>query len=217
MCGRYGVPVSDFKTFGIKDSLPGFNGTYNATPGLFLPVLLKESPLRAQLMKWGLIPFWSKEPRVKFSTINARSETVVTSPAFREAFKKRRCLVPCIGFYEWQRHADGTKDPYYIHLKSRPMFAMAGIWDSWKDVEGKELRTFAIVTTTPNDLMAPIHTRMPVILPKEAEDVWTNASTPIDTLKSLMVPYDTSNMDAYRISTRVNNPENNDPRILEKV
>ena len=217
MCGRFnGIPESDFQAFGLK-APPRYHQSHNIAPGTYQAVLLKESPLHAELMKWGLIPFWSKEPKVKFSTINARSETIATSPAFREAFKKRRCLIPASGFYEWMRHKDGTKQPYYIHLKSRPVFSFAGIWDSWKDVEEKELRTFSIVTTTPNDLMASIHTRIPVILPRDAEDAWTSHTTSLSVLESIMKPYDASNMDAYRISTRVNSPENNDPRILEKV
>lgn len=216
MCGRYGVNT-DFKTWGIQANLSGFRGTYNATPGSFLPVILKNSPYHAELMRWGLIPSWSKEPRVKFSTINARAETVNTSPAFRDAFNKRRCLVPALGFYEWQRHEDGTKQPYFIHLKNQPVFAMAGIWESWKDVEGVELKTYAIVTCAPNDLMSPIHNRMPVILPKESEDIWTDATTPTDSLLSLCKPYDPSLMDAYRISTLVNNPSFDSPKIIEPI
>jgi putative SOS response-associated peptidase YedK len=215
MCGRYAVK-SDFKTYGIAPP-PGFQGTYNATPGSFLPVILKNSPFHAELMKWGLVPHWSKTPRVKFSTINARAETVGISPVFREAFHKRRCLVPVIGFYEWRKNPDGTKTPYFIRLKSRTWFTFAGIWDSWKDAEGKEFKSYSIITCEPNEVMKPIHNRMPVILPREVEELWATLTTPMKTLLELLKPYDPANMWAYPISTRVNNPMNNDERNVEPL
>jgi putative SOS response-associated peptidase YedK len=168
-------------------------------------------------MKWGLVPFWSKEPKVKFSTINARAETIATSPVFREAFKKHRCLVPARGFYEWQKQEDGTKQPYFIHLKSREQFSFAGIWDVWKDAEGKEFKSYAIITTTPNKMMSEIHTRMPVILAKDDEDVWTEADTPIEVLEKLLTSYPNDEMTSYRISTLVNSPANDSPEVLKKV
>lgn len=215
MCGRYAVN-SDFKTFGIA-SPSGFHGTYNATPGSYLPVILKNSPYHAELMKWGLVPHWSKEPRVKFSTINARAENVQQSPVFRDAFHKRRCLIPTMGFYEWRKNQDGTKTPFFIRLKSRPVFSFAGIWDSWKDAEGKELKTYSILTCEPNDVMRPIHARMPVILPCEVEEQWSTLTTPINALVSLLKPYDPSNMNAYQVLPLVNNPRNDDAVLIEAL
>ena len=216
MCGRYGVR-SDFKTYGITRAPSGFQSTYNATPGSFLPVILKNSPYHGELMKWGLIPHWSKEPRVKFSTINTRAETVCSSPVFRDAFYKRRCLVPTIGFYEWRKNPDGTKTPFFIRLNSRPVFSFAGIWDSWIDAEGRELKTYSIMTCQPNEIIAPVHSRMPVILPREVEKLWATVSTSVQVLMKLLKPYDAANMRAYPVSSRVNNPRNDDERNIEPL
>lgn len=214
MCGRYGFITSGFKTWGLDAKLAGFGDTYNATPGSFLPVLKTDSPLHAELMKWGLVPHWSKTPSVTFSTINARAETVHTSPTFRDAFYYRRCLVPCFGFYEWRNNDDGTKTPFFIHLKNRKFFAMAGIWDSWLDAENKEFKSYAIITTTANEAMAGIHARMPVILSKDDEAVWLHKKTSADMLQDLLIPYRSESMDAYEISPAVNNPLNNNENVL---
>lgn len=168
-------------------------------------------------MKWGLVPHWSKEPRVKFSTINARVENVQQSPVFRDAFYKRRCLVPSMGFYEWRKNPDGTKTPFFIRLKSRPVFSFAGIWDNWKDAEGKELKTYSILTCEPNEVMKPIHARMPVILPREIEEQWATLTTPISALLSLLKPYDPANMKAYQVLPLVNNPQNDDEVLIEPL
>lgn len=217
MCGRYAVGGnvrSAFRTWGLN--LPsGFSETYNATPGSYLPVVLRESPLKSELMKWGLIPFWRKEPRVKFSTINARAETVNVSATFRNAFRKHRCLVPAEAFYEWKRLIDGRKIPFGIKLRTRPFFAFAGIWDEWKDAEGKILRSYAIITCEPNSVMAKIHNRMPVILKPKDEETWVNPTTPIDLLLQLLKPYDDTDIIANKISTKVNNPDNDSRDILE--
>jgi putative SOS response-associated peptidase YedK len=215
MCGRYGgIPLPAFKTFGIDGPPSGYVQSPNIAPGSRNPVFLRESPLHAELMKWGLLPFWSKEAKVKFSTFNARCETVAMSAAYREPFKKRRCLVPAVGFYEWQKHEDGTKQPYFIHLKSRDVFAFAGLWDSWKDVEGKEFRTYTIVTCEPNDTMAPIHTRMPVILAKEDEEVWTTVDADLSEVTKLMKPYRDDDMITERITKLPKDREDADPGLL---
>lgn len=215
MCGRYGFIASGFKTWGLQDELPGFKDNYNATPGSFLPVLKTDSPLHAELMKWGLVPHWSKTATVKFSTINARAETVQTNPAFKDSFFHRRCLVPCLGFYEWRKNADGTKTPFFIHLTNQPFFAMAGIWDYWTDVEGKQFKSYAIITTAANSLMKPIHSRMPVILAKADEAAWVEPLTPGHQAFALLKPFDSTQMDVYQISSQVNNPRNNSKSLLQ--
>jgi putative SOS response-associated peptidase YedK len=217
MCGRFdGAVNSDFKTYGLSGPPKGYQQSYNVAPGMLYPALFRESPLKAELMKWGLVPFWNKEPKVKFSTINARAETLRTSPVFREAYKKHRCLIPVRGFYEWRKNADGTKTPFFIHLKSRDTFAFAGIWDVWKDVEGVEFKSYAIITTTPNEKMAKIHTRMPVILSKADEDIWTDPVADVSVLQALLKPYGDDDMDMYRISSRVNSPANDDAEITKE-
>lgn len=218
MCGRFdGAVNSDFKTYGLSGPPKGYQQSFNVAPGTLYPVLFRESPLKAELMKWGLVPFWNKEHKVKFSTINARAETVRTSPVFREAYKKHRCLIPVRGFYEWRKNEDGTKTPYFIHLLSRELFAFAGIWDVWKDVEGVEFKSYAIITTTPNDLMSKIHTRMPVILSKSDEDAWVDPIVDSTSLDGLLRPYPNDEMTMYKISPRVNNPANDDSDILKEL
>ena len=218
MCGRFdGAVNSDFKTYGIAGPPKGYQQSFNVAPGMLYPALFRESPLKAELMKWGLVPFWNKEPKVKFSTINARAETLRTSPVFREPYKKHRCLIPVRGFYEWRKNADGTKTPFFIHLKSRESFAFAGIWDVWKDVEGVEFKSYAIITTTPNDSMATIHTRMPVILSVADEAVWTDPTSDMSQLDTLLKPYANQDMSMYKISSRVNSPANDDSDLLKEV
>jgi putative SOS response-associated peptidase YedK len=165
-------------------------------------------------MQWGLIPSWSKEPRATFSPINARSETVTTSPVFRGPFKSRRCLVPASGFYEWQQTGQG-KQPFCIRLKGGELFAFAGLYDVWRDAEGNELYTYTILTTTPNALVAPIHNRMPVILRREDEDVWLDKQSDPARLRTLMTPYPTHLMETYPVSRAVNNPANEGVELLE--
>jgi putative SOS response-associated peptidase YedK len=190
---------------------------YNITPGNYLPVVVKHSPNQVELMKWGLVPHWSKEPRVKYSTINARAETVTSSSVYREPFKTKRCLVPANGFFEWKQTAT-IKVPYFIHLKHEPMFAFAGLYDIWTDAEGKEFKSFSIITTTPNEIMQPIHNRMPVILPKEHEEVWlTPDETNTAKLLTLLQPYPSNQMEAYTVSTAVNRPMNDDPAVIKPV
>ena len=174
MCCRYGFVASGLKTWGLSTQIVGFKDNYNATPGSFLPVLTVGSPFNVDLMKWGLVPHWSKTSTVKFSTVNARAETVQTSPTFRDSFLHRRCLVPCFGFYEWRQNLDKSKTPFLITLKPQPFFTMAGIWDYWLDAELKEFKSYAIITTAANEVMAPIHNRMPVMFTKRDEAEWMN-------------------------------------------
>src|SRR5262245_20545422 len=140
MCGRYSfIPGKGFYTrFSIQNKLEQLEIDFNITPTRRTPVVTRNSPNQVSLMKWGLVPSWSKEPQVKFSTINARAEKVTESAVYRGPFKRQRCLVPASGFYEWRATPEG-KDPYYIRLKSQELFSFAGLYDIWKDVEGKEL------------------------------------------------------------------------------
>jgi putative SOS response-associated peptidase YedK len=141
-------------------------------------------------MRWGLVPYWSKDGKASFSTINAKSETVATSPAFREAWKTRRCLVPVDWFYEWQKLDEKTKQPYAIAMKGDGMFAFAGLWEKWKDkTTGQVLRTYTILTTDPNELMEPIHNRMPVIIPPKDYERWMASTDPAHLPIDLLRPY----------------------------
>jgi putative SOS response-associated peptidase YedK len=155
--------------------MPGFTVSYNATPQSFQPVVRLDAESghrRISLMRWGLVPSWAKDERIGLNTINARAEEAAAKPAFREALKKRRCLIPADAFYEWQRRSPKTRQPYAIGLKSGEPYAFAGLWESWQPSVGEALTTFTILTTTPNELMAPIHDRMPVIVAPRNYERW---------------------------------------------
>jgi putative SOS response-associated peptidase YedK len=191
--------------------------SYNVAPGATMPVVVRDDTNRVELMKWGLIPFWAKDPKLSYKTINARAETVASSPAFREAFRRRRCLVPAGGFFEW-RNTERGKLPYFIHLKQSELFAFAGLYDVWKDAEGNELRTYTIITTIPNDLVAPIHSRMPVILHRDDEAMWLDPKmSDVKALRALLNPFPDALMEAYPVSRAVNTPATNSPALIERV
>lgn len=215
MCGRYAfIPGKKFyERFSIENQVEQLEADFNVAPSRRMPVVMRNSPNQVTLMKWGLVPSWSKEPRVKFSTINARAETITESPVYRGPFKSKRCLVPASGFYEWRRTGD-SKLPYYIHLPNQDLFAFAGLYDIWTDAEGKEIYTYTIITTKPNSLMTPIHNRMPVILSHDDEDTWLDKETDTTTLLALLQPYDAKKMEAYQISSQVNSPRNNSPELI---
>jgi putative SOS response-associated peptidase YedK len=219
MCGRYGfVPGKNFdERFQVEHQQETLLPSYNVAPGATMPVVVRNSPNRVELMKWGLIPFWAKDPKNSYKTINARAETVATSPVFREALKRRRCLVPASGFYEWQQTERG-KLPYFIHLKDIELFAFAGLYDVWQDAEGNELRTYTIITTTPNDLVQPIHNRMPVILHPDDEAMWIDPKmNDTAALRALLQPFPNALMEAYPVSRAVNTPAIDTPALIEPV
>jgi len=219
MCGRYAldIPFSEFKErFNVQNTLPTLPARYNVAPGSMMPVILRQSPNTAILARWGLIPSWARDPNIGYRMINARGESLVEKPAFRKPLVSQRCLVPASGFYEWGQ-AEKEKIPYYVRLKTMRSFSFAGLYDTWRDIEGKELQTFTIITTTPNALIAPIHNRMPVILPKEKEEMWVNKDNhDIPTLISLLEPYPEKDMEVYPVSKAVNNPENDNSDLVRK-
>jgi putative SOS response-associated peptidase YedK len=218
MCGRYSfVPTESIAArFDIQQAQLNLLPRYNVAPSQSMPVVVRNSPNRMVEMQWGLIPSWSKEPRAQFSTINARAETITKSPVFRGPFKSRRCLVPASGFYEWRQTGQG-KQPYCIRLKEEELFAFAGLYDVWRDAEGNELSSYTIITTTPNDLVAPIHNRMPVILQQEDEQAWLDKEADSARLLALLVAYPADKMQAYPVSRAVNSPANEGAELLQSV
>jgi putative SOS response-associated peptidase YedK len=218
MCGRYSlVPTESIAArFDIQQAQLTLVPRYNVTPSQSMPVVVRNSPNCLVEMQWGLIPSWSKEPRAQFSTINARAETITKSPVFRGPFKSQRCLVPASGFYEWQKTAQG-KQPYCIRLKDGELFAFAGLYDVWHDAAGNELSSYTVITTAPNDLVAPIHNRMPVILQQEDEDIWLDKETDSARLLALLVAYPADAMEAYPVSRAVNSPANEGAELLQSV
>lgn len=190
---------------------------YNIAPTHEVPVVLDVARNELTPVRWGLIPSWSKDASAAAKMINARCETVHEKPAFRSAFKKRRCLVPAEGFYEWQKIPGAGKQPYNIQMKSGQPFAFAGLWESWKNSEGADVRTCTIITTTPNAVTEPIHDRMPVILPVGTYDAWLDPATNVDDLKAFLIPYASDEMMAYPVSTRVGSVQNNDASLIEPL
>lgn len=218
MCGRYSFEYkpSFASRFRLQATSGELRSHYNVAPGMTMPVVLSQSPNHVELMKWGLVPSWSKEPKVAYSTINGRAENLQQSATYRRPFKSQRCLVPVSGFFEWKKTGEG-KQPYSIRVKNEEYFALAGLYDVWRGPDGTELKTYTIVTTTPNELMAPIHNRMPVVLNSEYEDLWLDKETSADELLALLAPYPADQMEAYLVSTRVNSPRNDDPGIIEAL
>lgn len=222
MCGRYSL-TADFQV--IEDrfgeatfDITKYEKSYNIAPSqLVLSVVNDGSKNRLGFLKWGLIPQWAKESKVGFKMINARSETVHEKPSFREAFKRKRCLVIADSFYEWKR-TDDRKIPMRIKMKNDELFAMAGLWESWKSPEGKTIHSCTILTTTPNDMMSDIHDRMPVILKPSDEEKWLNPElNTLDELKKFLIPLEDGHLEAYEVSDKVNSPKNNSPELIEKV
>jgi putative SOS response-associated peptidase YedK len=167
-------------------------------------------------MRWGLVPWFARDPKSGPRSINARAETLATNRTFREAFERRRCLVVADGFYEW-RHVGKDRQPYFIRLRSRRPFGFAGVWDRWKSPAGETLLSCAIVTCAPNGLVAPIHDRMPVIVPAAERARWLEVAAPVGELATLLRPYPEDEMEVYPVSRRVNAPRNDDPEIIRRV
>ncbi|MFC1711485.1 SOS response-associated peptidase [Patescibacteria group bacterium] len=220
MCGRFSMYYAeDLKNrFDLEGSIMDLENRYNIAPGQKAAVILRNSPNKGILMKWGLIPYWAKDPAIGFKMINARSESLAEKPSFKRPFLHQRCLIPTSGFYEWKKLDDKTKVPYYLKLKKQKIFALAGLYDKWQDIEGKEISTFTIITTEPNKLISPIHARMPAILKKEAENTWLdNNLKDINVLTKLLKPFNAQKMEAYTVSKKVNSPENDNKDLIEPV
>lgn len=192
-----------------------FKPTYNAAPTQSLPVITQDEPRTIDLYRWGLIPNWAKEPKVGNQMINARAETLLQKPSFRDSFKRRRCLVLTDGFYEWKQTSN-QKIPYRISIRDNNLFAFAGIWDVWRTLGGETLRSFSIITTEPNQAVRSLHNRMPVILKKDNEHRWLQD---IDTqeAQSMLEPYPLDDLKVYPISTLVNNPRNNSEDVIRPL
>jgi putative SOS response-associated peptidase YedK len=219
MCGRYTLktPINVLaEGFGITEYPSSLPPNYNVAPTQEVAAVVEEDDKRKlEMLHWGLIPSWARDPAIGNKMINARAETVPEKPSFRSAFKKRRCLVLADGFYEWQKTDDG-KQPYHIKMQDDSPFAFAGLWETWKN--GEEIRSCTIITTDANDLMSEIHHRMPVILHPEDYAMWLDPDfDEKEPLTSLLKPYPADAMEAYAVSRRVNKPSNNEPSILESV
>ena len=219
MCGRYSfVGISDVcGRFRVTDPSIGFRSHFNIAPGSTNPVIVMHERVEAVMMQWGLVPRRTKDLRITPRPINARAESIEERPVFCDLLSSNRCLVPASGFFEWKQ--EGKKRiPFYVRLKDEPVFAFAGLCDTWKTPEGIPLSTYAIITTVPNALLAPVHDRMPVILRPKDEDRWLSGEVLSGAgLKEILSPYPPDAMEAYAVPDRVNNPGVDDPGIIEPV
>ena len=214
MCGRYTL-TADAASIQLAfnlDSIPDWQPRYNIAPSQLAPVITGKNARRLSFLKWGLVPSWAKDAAIGSKMINARAETAAEKPSFRAAFKRRRCLMPADGFFEWQ---GSRKTPMYIHLENRTLFAFAGLWESRANPDGSKLETCAILTAEANELIRPLHHRMAVILAPENYDVWLSPQE-VETaaLMSLLSPHSAEKMRAYEVSRQVNHPANDSPAVI---
>ncbi|OGD90426.1 hypothetical protein A3D07_02940 [Candidatus Curtissbacteria bacterium RIFCSPHIGHO2_02_FULL_42_15] len=216
MCGRYGFQdpdkIRDY--YDIQGDLKDLKPRYNAAPAQQLPVILRNAKLHAKIMRWGLIPFWAKDMSIGYKMINARAEGIESKPSYKKPFKTQRCLIPASCFFEWDKE-NGNRNPYLIRLKSQEVFSFAGLYDIWKDAEGKELLSYTIMTTESNPKIAKIHNRMPVILTKDEEKEWLDLNYP--SAIKLLDPYPAEKVEMYPVSKEVNRPANDYPEIIKPL
>jgi putative SOS response-associated peptidase YedK len=220
MCGRFiqKSSASDIEfSFRTTNPLPNIRERYNAAPGQELAVVRKNPKTGERsldLLTWGLVPHWAKDRKVGWKNINARAETVGTKASFRDAFLMRRCLVPADAFYEWTGEK-GFKQPHAIAMKDRRLFAFAGLWEGWKDPATEQwLRTFTIITTNANATVAPLHSRMPVIVEPRDYDTWLTAGSIAD---YVLKPYPAGELETWMVSPRVNGPAIDEPALLNSL
>ncbi len=220
MCGRFvreSTIPEILKAFELVEGAWELKPSYNIAPGQDIAVIIDGGKTRLIECRWGFIPPWAKEASTGYKMINARAETVAEKPSFRGAFRKQRAVIVADGFYEWRKEKKG-KIPFYIHLKSKAPFGFAGLYNVWTSPEGQEIPTCTILTTEANDLLKPIHDRMPVILPKSGLTHWLDpALQEASALAPLLKPHPASQMVAYPVSTRVNVPKNDSPENIKPV
>jgi putative SOS response-associated peptidase YedK len=220
MCGRFTLrtPKERVKREFQLQEEPPIEARFNIAPTQnILAVRQMEDEREAVLLKWGLIPSWAKDDSMSARLINARSETVAEKPAFREAFKRSRCLIPADGFYEWKREGKG-KQPFFFSLRDGRPFGFAGLWDRWRGQDGKVIESCTILTTEANEVLRSVHDRMPVILHPETYNVWLEQDVrAIESLKELLGPYPASEMTSYPVSAQVNSPRNQGEDLIARM
>jgi putative SOS response-associated peptidase YedK len=224
MCGRYRLTAKEryiAEHFGVDEEEVHWTPRYNVAPTQEVAVIRQDSkePKRHfSLMRWGLIPYWSKDASMAARTINAMAETVAEKPTFRDAVRKHRCLIPADGFYEWRKIGPKEKQPYNIGLKDDGLFAFAGVWDRWKTPAGELRETCSVITTEANTLLKPIHNRMPVILSQEDYEVWLDPGVKDPArVQELLKPFNAREMKIYPLSSRVSNVNNDDAECIREV
>jgi len=228
MCGRYTL-VADHERLAEEFELHEVESVrlrYNVAPTQMVPVIRSMGDdQRRELneLRWGLVPKWAKDPAIGNRMINARSEEAASKPSFRAPMRRQRCLVPSTGFFEWKLIGDENaprpkKQPYYIRRRDERVFAFAGLWDRWKGPEGSTIESYAILTTEPNELMRPLHKRMPVIVRPDDYALWLDPKMQdVDRVQSVFRSYPSEELTAYPVSTRVNSPAHDDPACIQEM
>jgi len=221
MCGRFTITLEPafFQQELDLGNLPSeWVPRYNAAPGQSIPVVRDLKSRDVDMLRWGLVPFWAKDVSIGYKLINARSETLLEKPSFKNAFKNRRCLILADGFYEWQQQAEkgAPKAPFRLTLKDSKPFAFAGLWESWRSPENDEIQSCTIITCEPNSLLAQIHNRMPVILDKNNCWEWL-ADKPENELSELLKPYPADAMAGYPVGQAVNNPRVDEFNLIKPL
>ena len=219
MCGRFGLFVTPEvleEYFSLDDLVAAVEPRYNLTPGRAVAVVREsEGKRRLGALQWGLIPFWAKDATIGRRLINARLESVAEKPAYREAWQRRRCLIPASGFYEWSEPRAGRKRPYFIRPHDERLLALAGLWERWRTPTGEKLETCVIVTTDANAQLAQIHDRMPLLIPRDAQALWLDPKSSLhDVLKLAERP---PKLDAHPVGFGVNDPKNDDEALIAPV
>lgn len=221
MCGRFTLTLDPGELQELLNLGPFLHivqPRYNIAPSQPIPIVKDSQSKSVELYLWGLVPFWAKDPKIGYKMINARAETVSEKPAYRAAFKYRRCLILADGFYEWQAVKDGGgKQPYLFKLKNDDPFTFAGLYEHWESPEGGELHTCTILTCESNDLVSQVHNRMPVMLDEKARWQWLDPKAKEDQLLDTLAPYPAEKMKGFPISKAVNSPENDTPAVVEPV
>lgn len=221
MCGRFTLVeesshIAEQLGFALKDSMPK---RYNIAPSQYILVARKDEKGQGEVvkLKWGLLPSWVKNAKLSPKPINARAETAFEKPYFRQAFKKRRCLIPANGFYEWQQ-LPKKKQPFLIHMRDNSLFFMAGLWEHWISPDGEVIESATILTTNANTVAAKVHNRMPIILSRKNFEPWlARENTDAVFLSSLLLPFSSDEMDIFPVSTLVNSPKNDVPECLAPI
>jgi putative SOS response-associated peptidase YedK len=220
MCGRFtrfhkSKEVAE--RFDVEPIEEAVAPRYNIAPSQIVPVIRQLDEREMIACKWGLVPFWAKDPAIGNKMINAKGETLAQKNSFKTALGKRRCLIPADGFYEWENRGKGQKQPYYIRLKDNGLFAFAGLYEEWKSPDGEKLQTFTIITVEPNELISKIHNRMPAIVKPAEEADWLNLKNSAAEVVKLLQPYPANEMEAFPVSRAVNKPSFDDPSCIKPI
>ena len=220
MCGRYTLhhkPAEIEERFEVDFDNSDFTPRYNIAPSQMIATIRQTDTREVALCKWGLIPFWAKDPAIGNKMINAKAETLAEKPSFKNALAKRRCLIPADGFYEWKKQGKTPSKPIYIRRRDNGLFAFAGLWETWKTPEGDKLQSCTIVTTEPNELIAKFHHRMAVILRPEDEATWLDPKNSATDVLPLLKPYPPEELEAFEVSRAVNTPSVDDASCIAPV